>query len=181
MPRNKVQQQPAEKRQEIVDAARTLFLDVGYESTSMTAIAAAAGVASNTIYWYFKDKDELLVAVLDADLEQGLSKFLNSPAADSAGRLLMVVNQLQQASRLVATVHTRMHLSPTIAAWHDRFHELSEILIQAEMKEAGIPPEKAKSLIKIWVFTVEGLLSHPTSEAEKREICAALAGGASRQ
>lgn len=179
MPRNKLEQQPAEKRQEIVDAARALFLEVGYESTSMTAIAAAAGVASNTIYWYFKDKDELLVAVLDAALEEGLSKFLDSLATDSTGRLLMVVNQLQQASRLVATVHARMHLSPAIAAWHDRFHELSETLIQAEMNEAGIPPEKAKSLVKIWVFTVEGLLAHPTSEAEKREICAVLAGGAS--
>jgi hypothetical protein len=72
-----------------------------------------------------------------------------------------------------------MHLSPAIGEWHDRFHELSELMIQAEMNEAGIPPQKAKSLIKIWVFTVEGLLSHPTSEAEKREICAALAGGAS--
>lgn len=177
MPRNKYEQQPEEKRREIVDAARALFLDVGYESISMKAIASAAGVASNTIYWYFKDKDELLVAVLDAELEQGLSKFLNSPAADSTGRLLMVVDQLQQASRLVATVHTRMHLSPTIAAWHDRFHELSEVMIQAEMNEALVPPEKAKSLIKIWVFAVEGLLSHPTSEAEKREICATLAGG----
>jgi len=181
MPRNKLEQQPAEKRQEIVDAARALFLDVGYESTSMTAIAAAARVASNTIYWYFKDKDELLVAVLDAELEQGMSKFLSGPAADSTGRLLMVVNQLQQASRLVATVHARMHLSPAIAVWHDRFHELSEMLIQAEMNEAGIPPERAKSLVKIWVFTVEGLLAHPTPEAEKREICAVLAGGASLQ
>jgi len=181
MPRNKVQQLPAEKRQEIVDAARALFLDAGYESTSMTAIATAAGVAPNTIYWYFQDKDELLVAVLDAELERGLWNFLNSPAADSTGRLLMVVNQLQQAARLVATVHARMHLSPAISAWHDRFHELGETLIQAEMNEAGIPPEKAKSLVRIWVFTVEGLLAHSIPEAEKREICAVLAGGAFHQ
>jgi hypothetical protein len=86
-----------------------------------------------------------------------------------------------QASRLVATVHARVHLSSEIGVWHDRFHELSEMLIQAEMNEAGIPPERAKSLVKIWVFTVEGLLAHPTSEAEKREIFAVLAGGASHQ
>jgi AcrR family transcriptional regulator len=176
MPRNKLEQQPAEKRREIVDAARALFLDVGYESTSMSAIASAAGVASNTIYWYFKDKDELLVAVLDAELERGMAKFLRGPATDRTGRLLMVVKQLQQARRLVATVHARMDISPVVGAWHDRFHELSETLIQAEMSQAGISPEKAKSLVKIWVFTVEGLLAHRMSDAEKRKICSVLTG-----
>src|SRR5688500_5517410 len=34
----------------ILDAARTLFLDVGYASTGMADIAAAAGVAVQTIY-----------------------------------------------------------------------------------------------------------------------------------
>ncbi|HKY90770.1 MAG TPA: helix-turn-helix domain-containing protein, partial [Nevskiaceae bacterium] len=74
MPRNRIQQDSAEKRTEIVGAARTLFLETGYEATSMASIAAAAGVASNTIYWYFRDKDELLVAVLDAELERGMAK-----------------------------------------------------------------------------------------------------------
>ncbi len=176
MPRNKQQQHSDEKRTEIVDSARTLFLKAGYEATSMSAIASAVGVASNTIYWYFKDKDELLVAVLDAELERGLAKFLRSPATDRIGRLLMVVKQLQQASRLVATVHARMEFSPAISEWHDRFHELSEALIEAEMSQAGISPEKAKALVKIWVFTVEGLLAHPMSEKDRRKICAVLTG-----
>ena len=43
---------------EIIAAARTLFIETGYEDTSISRLAAAAGVAPNTIYWYFKDKDE---------------------------------------------------------------------------------------------------------------------------
>ncbi|HXG29432.1 MAG TPA: TetR/AcrR family transcriptional regulator [Nevskiales bacterium] len=175
MPRNKIQQDSAEKRSEIVGAARTLFLETGYEATSMASIAAAAGVAPNTIYWYFRDKDELLVAVLDAELESGMAEFLRAPATDTTSRLLMVVRQLERARRLVATVHARIQISPVIAAWHDRFHELSEMLIQSEMHQAGIPRKKAKALVKIWVFTVEGLLAHPMSDAEKRRICSSLA------
>lgn len=176
MPRNKVHQDSAEKRSEIVAAARRLFLDAGYESTSMSAIAAAAEVAANTIYWYFKDKDELLVAVLDAELERGMGELLRTSVTDRTGRLLMVVKQLQQTSHLVATVHSRMLTSPSINAWHDRFHRLSEKLVQSEMLQAGISPKKSKALVKIWVFTVEGLLAHPMSAAEKREICAVLTG-----
>lgn len=175
MPRNKIQQDPAEKRTEIVGAARALFLETGYEATSMASIAAAAGVASNTIYWYFRDKDELLVAVLDAELERGMAEYLGAPSTDVTGRLLGVVRQLEQARRLVTTVHARMQLSPVIAAWHDRFHALSEMLAQTEMQQAGLAPEKAKALVKIWVFTIEGLLAHPISDAEKRQICSSLA------
>jgi AcrR family transcriptional regulator len=175
MPRNKIQQDPAEKRTEIVGAARALFLETGYEATSMASIAAAAGVASNTIYWYFRDKDELLVAVLDAELKSGMAAVLRAPATDTTGRLLLVVGQLEQARRLVATVHARLQISPVIAAWHDRFHELSETLIQGELRRAGIATKKAKALVKIWVFTIEGLLAHPMSDAEKRQICSSLA------
>jgi AcrR family transcriptional regulator len=178
MPRNKVLQDSGEKRTEIVDAARKLFIEAGYEATSMSAIATSAGVAANTIYWYFKDKDELLVAVLDAELERGLAAFRRSPAVDPLGRLLKVVKQLQQASHLVTTVHARMLTSQSISAWHDRFHKLSENLILDELQQAGISPKKSKSLVKIWVFTVEGLLAHSMSEAEKREICSVLIGDA---
>ena len=61
MARNKRLQDREEKQKEIMSAARTLFLNEGYEATSMSRIANIAGVAPNTIYWYFKDKDELLV------------------------------------------------------------------------------------------------------------------------
>ena len=175
MPRTKFHQDSAEKRTEIVDAAHTLFLETGYEATSMASIAAAAGVASNTIYWYFRDKDELLVAVLDAELERGMAKILGAPDTDMTGRLLLVVRQLERARRLVATVHARLQISPVIAAWHDRFHELSEMLVQSEMHQAGIATKNAKALVKIWVFTIEGLLAHPMSDAEKRQICSFLA------
>ncbi|WP_411887024.1 TetR/AcrR family transcriptional regulator [Hydrocarboniphaga effusa] len=174
MPRNKVQQDSNEKRAEILDAARKLFMEVGYDATSMAAIATSAGVSANTIYWYFKDKDELLIAVLDTELEQGLTALRPGAAADPLGRLLMVVNQLQQASHLVATVHARMLKSSSINAWHERFHRLSEDLILAELRQAGIPPKKAKALMKIWIFTIEGLLAHPMTDAEKREICSVL-------
>ncbi|PQP53755.1 TetR/AcrR family transcriptional regulator, partial [Mycolicibacterium austroafricanum] len=65
MPRNKRPQPPQEKRAEIVTAARELFVDAGYDATPMGRLAAAAGVAANTIYWYFEDKDAVLIAVLD--------------------------------------------------------------------------------------------------------------------
>ena len=47
-------------RQEILDAARELFLKEGYESVSMRKIAEKIEYSPTTIYLYFKDKNELV-------------------------------------------------------------------------------------------------------------------------
>jgi len=162
------------KHQEIVAAARALFIEEGYEATSMNRLATAAGVAPNTIYWYFKDKDEVLVAVLDAEFLSNAEAYLLLSPSNPTDRLLWVANQLERVSRLVSTVHSRLEKSPTINAWHDRFHSHSEEMLRLELKQAGVPPEMIEARVKISVFTIEGLLAHPLPEQEKRSICAAL-------
>lgn len=174
MARTKRGQDPEEKRDEIIAAARALFIDEGYESTSMSRLAAAAGVAPNTIYWYFQDKDEVLVAVLDAEFSASMAAYLLLSAADRTDRVLWAANQLERVRRLVSTVHSRLEVSPAINAWHERFHALSEEMLRVELRQAGVTPETLEARVKISVFTIEGMLAHPLPEAAKRAICAAL-------
>ncbi len=63
-------QQKAERRQKIVDAARTLFTRQGFEKTTVEEIAAEAGLAWATVYKYFKTKGDLLWAVVHPELEE---------------------------------------------------------------------------------------------------------------
>jgi AcrR family transcriptional regulator len=64
------QNQPAEaeidnaKRRQIIDGARKVFLERGFDAASMGDIAKAAGVSKGTLYVYFKDKDELFGAIV---------------------------------------------------------------------------------------------------------------------
>jgi len=51
-----------EKRQRIVEAARKRFRRYGIRKTTMQEIARDAGVAVGTLYLYFKDKDDLVLA-----------------------------------------------------------------------------------------------------------------------
>jgi AcrR family transcriptional regulator len=51
-----------DKRQRILEAARKRFRYYGVKKTTMQEIARDAGVAVGTLYLYFKDKDDLLVA-----------------------------------------------------------------------------------------------------------------------
>ena len=55
-------EEQARRRKEIFDASVHLFLDKGFNETSMNEIAQAAGMGKSTLYDYFKSKDEILVS-----------------------------------------------------------------------------------------------------------------------
>jgi len=174
MPPTKPKQDREEKRSELVDAARRLFIEDGYDATSMTAIARAAGVAPNTIYWYFGDKDDLLIAVLDAVLVDALADYASLVEQPLPDQLLWTVQQLQQMRRLVTTVHARIGRSEALNAWHDAFHASTEGLLRAVL-EQRIDPATIDAETKIAVFTVEGLLIHELDPSAQRMVCERLA------
>jgi TetR/AcrR family transcriptional regulator, fatty acid metabolism regulator protein len=51
------------KPQQIIDAAIRVFARNGYYNSRVSDIAREAGIASGTIYLYFKTKDEILVTL----------------------------------------------------------------------------------------------------------------------
>src|SRR5438094_5711043 len=59
------QRERVQTRQRILDAARRMFVQRGYEATTMRAIAAKIGYTPTAIYHHFEDK-EALVAELSA-------------------------------------------------------------------------------------------------------------------
>ena len=61
---------PERRRPLVLDAAYDLFIENGFEGTSMDAIAAAAGVSKPVVYDCFTSKDELFTAMLDREEER---------------------------------------------------------------------------------------------------------------
>ena len=56
----------ARTRGELVDAARTVFLERGYHAASVDGVADAAGYSTGAVYSAFGSKAELFLAVFDA-------------------------------------------------------------------------------------------------------------------
>jgi AcrR family transcriptional regulator len=53
------------RRDEILQAAKDLFLEQGYDQTTIRRIADRVGISAPALYLYFKDKDELMLALCD--------------------------------------------------------------------------------------------------------------------
>ena len=60
------------KRRQILDGARKVFLDLGFDGASMGEIARAAGVSKGTLYVYFDDKCRLFEAIVEEETRTAL-------------------------------------------------------------------------------------------------------------
>lgn len=105
-------------RARLLDAARESFEARGFESTTMRAVAEAAGVAVGTIFVHFEDKRDLLCSALFDDLEQVLGDALAQAPAGSAK----------------ARLH---HLTATVFAYYQGRPELSRMLLRESLFATG--------------------------------------------
>jgi AcrR family transcriptional regulator len=72
---------PAKERQ-ILDGARKVFLDLGFDGASMGDIARAAGVSKGTLYVYFENKAELFSALIADERKHAKRDFKLDPESD---------------------------------------------------------------------------------------------------
>ena len=87
-----------ERRQEIIDTARLMFLETGFENTQMADISKKMNVAAGTIFHYFKSKLELLYAVIDEltyEKARSKSQFLNGIQGSAFDRLKMIFTSFE--------------------------------------------------------------------------------------
>ena len=61
-----------QSRERILDAASEIASERGYEGTSIALVSKKCGLPASSIYWHFKDKDDLLAAVIDRSFETWL-------------------------------------------------------------------------------------------------------------
>lgn len=60
------------RRQDILDAARRLFVEQGYGPTKMSDIAAAAGLSKGGVYFHFVSKEEVFEALVEAEYDRSM-------------------------------------------------------------------------------------------------------------
>jgi AcrR family transcriptional regulator len=78
-----VHDEETSKRRQILDGARKVFMDLGFDGASMGEIARSAGVSKGTLYVYFADKNRLFEAIVEEEaLEKGEIVFNFDPARE---------------------------------------------------------------------------------------------------
>ena len=132
----------SDKYQRILDAAVEVIAESGYFQARVTDIAARAGVADGTIYLYFKNKEQVLMAAIDsafaAFLERARAELSRAPGPRAQLRRLAQLHlEMLGANRSLAIVfQTELRQSAKFLAQFSH-HQLIEYfdLIRAEVRE----------------------------------------------
>jgi AcrR family transcriptional regulator len=171
MPRNQQHIDRAEKVARILDAAEELLLRDGYEPTTMAAIARAAGVASNSIYWYFPGKDELLAGVLERRLERAVTRADTDSGQPILVRAMSALAELDAVAILTSTVHERAKHSAAVASVHQAFHDVLSERVTAGLKAVGMSDADAGMAAAAAIAMIEGIHLHEASRnPEERNL-----------
>ncbi|HWA60487.1 MAG TPA: TetR/AcrR family transcriptional regulator [Caulobacteraceae bacterium] len=72
--KRRVLKAPAVRRAELVDCAQRLFLEKGYERTTINDVIAATGLSKGAFYHHFRAKEDLLEAIAERTAAQVLSQ-----------------------------------------------------------------------------------------------------------
>ena len=82
---NRRQAAKVRTRQKVLDSARELFAERGYEPATIRDIAKGAGMSTGAVFANFQDKAELFEAVLTEDMA-GLAETMKNGAGDGSTR-----------------------------------------------------------------------------------------------
>jgi AcrR family transcriptional regulator len=132
-------------REQILAAAKSLFIQQGYHGLAMRQISDALGVSKAALYYHFKDKEELFVAILSAnlsELEIAIDAIQAKPVSASEKISLFVEYVLQQPAEQRAVIRLASqemsHLSATTRQEFDQIYHAQFIGKLQAIFQAGV-------------------------------------------
>ena len=143
------------RREELLRVSARLFREKGFDGTSVRDISSAAGMQSGSPFYHFKTKQDILVAVMEEGLTEGLRiasevMALEAPPEDKLVRMIrtQLGTILDDAHDFVPVLHYEWRsLTPAnrrrVVALKDRYDALWQRLID-ELQQAGHMPGDAQ-------------------------------------
>ena len=114
------------KRDEFVDAAKSLFFERGFGATTMSALAAQVGGSKTTLWAYFRSKEAVFAAVVDQMVDE-----FGRALAEPMDQTLTLEEGLRFFGTSMLTIVTRddvVELHRIVIGEAGRFPELAQLL-----------------------------------------------------
>lgn len=125
---SKRQEQAAATQRQLLEAARTLFTERGFQATSVAGITEAANTAHGTFYLYFRNKEDVFIQIMASAMEElyRLTVARLVPITDrydlaaARERIARYLTTAESHGRLLRALLEAILVNPTVeATWLD--------------------------------------------------------------
>jgi AcrR family transcriptional regulator len=187
-----------QRYQTILHTAERLFCENGYSNTKIQDIAQAAEVAVGTVYFYFRNKEDLLLQLIDAtafNMRNILGQAFRSGKTpverfENAGRALFQNFWGLHPFQLIILLRESVGVSPEVEARRrnifERLNQDVASAIQEVLEEYGVPDRFVAEVVSVAIggmlerIAYQYLVSQDRSketETITRETLAFIRGG----
>lgn len=176
------EEEKGKRRTEMVDAAEKLYAQLGWDAVTMDRVAKGARLSRALLYVYFRDKDDLLLAIAERSLLDLRDRFIAAAAAHQRGLDKVqaighayVLFQQQKPWSFDACSRFHAHQAagqPAETACAKAGDAVIGVIVQALLQGQGDgsirkdlgPP--AQVCVMLWAFT-HGLIQIGTNKAQE--------------
>jgi AcrR family transcriptional regulator len=171
-----------ETRESIARAALELFVQRGYDETTLADIAAAAGVSTRTIFAYFPGKEDILFTTIQELCDAGKRALAERPPGTDALTALreFILSPGHEKTELDRKLGRLITENPTLASHkRARIAQLQDALAAAIADDLGAGPDELRPQVAAASLTaafelLERQERHLSSTPTNAEIAAAI-------
>jgi AcrR family transcriptional regulator len=154
------------KRQQILDTAKDMLLKGGIEGFVLRDVAERLGITHGNLQYYFRTRQDLLVAIFDQELAKYADSLQDAVAATTTrrGRLGAIIDAGLKELRSPDTALWRMVMSmadhsPDMAALLKKENDLYRAVVARELKQIApqLSTQRRKQIARIIQAILDGL------------------------
>ncbi|MCD7746933.1 MAG: TetR/AcrR family transcriptional regulator [Firmicutes bacterium] len=145
-----------ERKNEILDIAEQLFKKKGYTQTTVDDILKESGIAKGTLYYHFKSKEDILLAMIERQVEERKNAMRAIAEDSSISAVEKVVRSIQHlsdsglmADRIYVKGNAELHhtsFTLSLAAFSPIFTKIVEEGIESGVFATPYPQESVELL-----------------------------------
>lgn len=168
----------AQRREEILDAAHTLFTTKGFQPTTMEDILKVVGIAKGTLYYHFPSKEQILRALvlrIVGQVEQRAREVADSsaPAVDKLVTIMAAMRVEAAQTELVEQFHApgnaEFHLLSITAMIEHLTPVLADVVAQG-VNEGIFATDRPHDAVELLLSASGILLDHEIMEPSPDEL-----------
>lgn len=154
------------KREQILDTAKQMLLSGGVDEFVLRDVAERVGITHGNLQYYFRTKQDLLVAIFDQEIAKYTDSLQEAAAATTTrrGRLAAIIDSGLKELRSPDTSLWRMVISmadhsPDMAKLLKKENDLYQAVVAKELKliEPKLSPQRRRQISRIIQAVLDGL------------------------
>ena len=110
-------EQPRGKRQRLITAASQLLHQQGVEKTTLADIAQTADVPAGNVYYYFKTKDDIIAAVIEAHVQQAKAALASIDSGHRSPKSRRRPSSAPTQVKVRSSRNTDAHMAASARSW----------------------------------------------------------------